>query len=580
MRVIIAKSAGFCMGVRRAMSKAFLTLKREKGPIYTYGPLIHNPQVVRLLSEKGVSSVTDVSLTDRGTIVIRAHGISPQERERVRTTQLKIVDATCPKVMKIHAAAKKHHKQGYLVVVVGDRDHPEVSGILGYTEGKGVVVGSPEEAAGLPDAERVLVVAQTTFSQEMFSAILEEIARRYPGAELEAVDTLCDSTKRRQDEVRELAERVDAMVVVGGRDSGNTRRLYETAIKSGVPSFQIEDETELNPSDFAGFKTVGLTAGASTPNWVIMRVCDHLVDIDRSRRSRPVEVVTGILRFVVNGYLWAGLAAGGLATAASLLMGVASFLWVPIVSGLYVFSMHLINRVVDTEGMRFNDPARQRLFLRRRAPLMITAIVSSLGAIFFAWQLSGIIALMVGFAVLMGLVFTAKIIPQRLQWRLGYRRIKDIPASKTFLVAAAWAAVSAGVPYFSEASRIGPVAFLTVFVFCFLVVFIRASLYDIRDIQGDAVVGRETIPIIIGKPWTQRLVLILTGIVALILAWSALAGVVTSLGWWLLIVPGYCLFTLWLYHRRVIFQGVTFEVMVDLEFILAGVVSTIWFLTA
>ncbi|MBN2223356.1 MAG: 4-hydroxy-3-methylbut-2-enyl diphosphate reductase [Deltaproteobacteria bacterium] len=579
MRVIIAKSAGFCMGVRRAMSKAFLTLKKEKGPIYTYGPLIHNPQVVRLLSEKGVLSVTDVSGTDRGTIVIRAHGISPQERMRVRATHLKIVDATCPKVMKIHAAAKKHHRQGYLVVVVGDRDHPEVSGILGYTEGKGVVVGSPQEVKDLPDAGRVLVVAQTTYSQEMFSAILEEIGRRYPAAELEAVDTLCDSTKRRQDEVRELAGRVDAMVVVGGRDSGNTRRLFETAIKSGVPSFRIEDENDLNPSDFAGFKTVGLTAGASTPNWVIMRVCDRLVDIDRSRRSWPVEALTGMLRFVVNGYLWAGLAAGGLGTAAALLMGVDSFFWVPVVSGLYVFSMHLINRVVDTEGTHFNDPSRERLFLRRRAPFMITAVVSSLGAIFIAWRLSGIIGLLVGFAVLMGLIFTAPIIPAGLQRRLGYGRIKDIPASKTFLVAAAWAAVSAGVPYLLEASRIGPVTFLTVFVLCFLVVFIRASLYDIRDIQGDAVVGRETIPVIIGKPWTQRLVLILTGVVALILALSVSAGLVTSLGWWLMIVPGYCLFTLWLYHRRVIFQGITFEVMVDLEFILAGVVSTVWFVT-
>jgi (E)-4-hydroxy-3-methyl-but-2-enyl pyrophosphate reductase len=579
MRVIIARSAGFCMGVRRAMSKAFLTLKRESGRIYTYGPLIHNPQVVKILSEKGVSSVTDVSGADQGTIVIRAHGISPQERRQIRTTRLKIVDATCPKVMKIHAAAKKHHKQGYLVVVVGDRDHPEVSGILGYTEGKGFVVATPDEVAGLPDAERVLVVAQTTFSQELFSAILEGIRRRYPRAQLEAVDTLCDSTKRRQDEVRELSRRVDAMVVVGGRDSGNTRRLYETAVKTGVPSFHIEDETELDPSDFDGFKTVGLTAGASTPNWVIMRVCDRLADIDRGRRSRPVEALSGVLRFVVNGYLWAGLAAGGLAAAASLLMGVASFLWVPVVSGLYVFSMHLANRIIDTEATRFNDPGREALFVKNRVPLTITALASALCSIFLAWRLSPIIGLLVGIAVLLGPVVTAKIIPQGLQRRFGYRRIKDIPASKTFLVAAAWAAVSAGVPYLSEMSHIGPVTFFTVFAFCFLAVFIRTSLYDIRDIQGDAVVGKETIPVIIGKPWTQRLVLILTGIMVLLLVWATPTGVVTGLGWWLMVVPAYCLMTLWLYHRRVIFQGVAFEGVVDLEFILAGVISTVWFLT-
>jgi 4-hydroxybenzoate polyprenyltransferase len=206
--------------------------------------------------------------------------------------------------------------------------------------------------------------------------------------------------------------------------------------------------------------------------------------------------------------------------------------------------------------------------------------VSALVAVFIAWRLSPVIALLVAFATILGLGFTMKIIPEGLRHRLRYRRLKDIPASKTFFVAAAWAAVSTGVPYLSDISNVPVITFLAVFAFCFLVVFIRASLYDIRDIQGDAVVGRETIPIIIGKPWTQRLVLILTGIIALLLAVASLTRVVTALGWWLMAVPCYSLFTLWLYHRRLIFQGVTFEVAVDLEFILAGIVSTVWFLTA
>ena len=198
-----------------------------------------------------------------------------------------------------------------------------------------------------------------------------------------------------------------------------------------------------------------------------------------------------------------------------------------------------------------------------------------------AWRLSGLVALLVGFAAIMGIVFTVKIVPKRLSGGLRYRRLKDIPASKTFLVAAAWAAVSAGAPYLSDMSRIRPVTFLTVFAFCFLVVFIRRSLYDIRDIQGDAVVGKETIPVIIGKPWTQRLVLILTGCHRAAPGMGdAAAGAVTSLGWWLLVVPAYGLFSLWLYHRRVIFQGVAFEVAADFEFILAGVISTAWFVTA
>jgi (E)-4-hydroxy-3-methyl-but-2-enyl pyrophosphate reductase len=578
MRVIIANSAGFCMGVRQAMDKAFMTLRRERGKIYTYGPLIHNPQVVRLLAEKGVSSITDIPTTSEGTIVIRAHGISPTERERIKQTKLAIVDATCPKVMKIHAAAKKHHKQGYLVVVVGDRDHPEVSGILGYTEGKGMVVGSPEEVGGLPDADRVLVVAQTTFGKDMFEKILGAIAVRYPDAVVEAVDTLCDSTKRRQDEVKELAKRVDAMVVVGGRESGNTRRLYEVAKAAGVPAFHIEDESGLDPKAFASFRTVGLTAGASTPNWVIMRVCDALTQIDRDRHGRLTEGLARMFRFVVLGYIWAGLAAGGLAAAAALLMGVESFWTIPIISGLYIFSMHVINWAVDLEATRFNDPARERLYVRGRPFLLAAGIVGSFAAIFFAWLISPIVTALVAAAVVAGIAFTIRIVPERLSSYFPWRRIKDIPASKTFFLAGGWAAVSAGVPYLSAMDRVPIATFLSVFVFCFLLVFIRASLYDVRDIQGESVVGRETIPIIIGTQWTQRLVVILTMAAAALLFFSCALGIISSLGWWLLSIPAYSLLVSSLYEGRLIFQGISFEVVVDFEFILAGIIASVWFL--
>ncbi len=439
-------------------------------------------------------------------------------------------------------------------------------------------MGSPEEAAGLPDADRVLVVAQTTFGQEMFRRILEAIAARYPNALLEAVDTLCDSTKRRQDEVKELTKRVDAIVVVGGKDSGNTKRLYEAARASGIPSFHIEDETELDPKKFTGFKTVGLTAGASTPNWVIVKVCDALADIDGSGGTRLFRRLTSLVRFVVLGYLYAGLAAGGLAAAAALLMGVESFWTIPFISGLYIFAMHVINRAADTEGMRFNDPARERLYAGRHRGLLVAAVVSCLGSVGLAWLLSPVIGVLVLAAVLLGVAFSVKVVPKPVSSYLRYRRLKDIPASKTFFVAGAWAGVSAAVPYLSEQSHISVTTFLSVFLFCFLLVFIRASLYDIRDIQGDAVVGRETIPIIIGKQWTQRLVVVLTIAAAALLAASCVVGMIAPLGWWLLVIPGYALFALWLYHRRVIFQGITFEVVVDFEFILAGIIGSVWYL--
>jgi 4-hydroxy-3-methylbut-2-enyl diphosphate reductase len=182
-------------------------------------------------------------------------------------------------------------------------------------------------------------------------------------------------------------------------------------------------------------------------------------------------------------------------------------------------------------------------------------------------------------ATLVGVAYSVKVVPKSLAKYTKYRRLKDIPASKTFFVAGAWAGVSAGMPYLSAMDEISFLSFASVFFFCFLLVFIRAALFDMRDIQGDAVVGRETIPIVIGKGPTQRLLVVLLVFVSLVLTFSAILGLVTMLAYWLLVIPVYCLFTLYLYHRRVIFQGVPFEVVVDLEFIIAGVLAAIWALT-
>ncbi|MBN1881467.1 MAG: 4-hydroxy-3-methylbut-2-enyl diphosphate reductase [Deltaproteobacteria bacterium] len=578
MRVIIAHTAGFCMGVRRAMNKAFITMRREEGPIYTHGPLIHNPQVVKLLNERGVREIHDASEASDGTVILRAHGITPWERKNLKQSNLSIVDATCPKVGRVHAAVRKHHAQGYLVVVVGDQDHPEVVGIVGHTDGTGLVVNTPAEAAGLPDVDRVLVVAQTTFEEGRFSEILDAIRARYRGLEVKAINTICQSTMRRQEEVRHLAQRVDAMVVVGGKNSGNTRRLVEVAVESGVPAFHIEDVSDLDADVLCAYGTVGLTAGASTPNWVIMEVADHLSHIDRKERRPIWSRAASMMRFLVLTSIFASISAGGLATAAAVLMGVNSFFVIPLISGLLIFTMYVLNRTQDREALKFNDPLREALYTRYKTALSLSGVVTFAVSLLLAFMISGAVVVLLVAATLMGIAYSVKVVPESFERFTRYRRLKDIPASKTFFVAGAWAAIAGAVPYFSAIDRITFMSFLAVFFIAFLLVFIRAALYDIRDIQGDAVVGRETIPIVIGKGWTQRLLVVLTALVMCVLIVSTATGLVTSVGWWLLIIPFYTFCVLYLYHRRVIFQGIVFELVVDFGFILAGMTSLVWFL--
>ena len=276
-RIIVAKSSGFCWGVRRAFDKVLevANKKPEHGPVYTYGPLIHNPQAVEMLKEKGIAVLEEIPSKLKGTIVIRTHGLPPNERKRIELSGATICDATCPDVGVIQGTVRGHLRKGYFIIIIGHREHPEVKALLGFAEKRGACVNSVDEVRAIPsNLGKVCVVSQSTQQREKFDSLVELIRERYPDCLV--FDTICPSTGTRQQEVRELAGKVDAMVVVGGRNSSNTNRLAEISRESGTPTFFIETDEELNIEDFADAETIGITAGASTPSWVIDRVVARL----------------------------------------------------------------------------------------------------------------------------------------------------------------------------------------------------------------------------------------------------------------------------------------------------------------
>lgn len=278
MRVILAKTAGFCMGVRRAVDLALAEADKHSETIFTYGPLIHNPQVLESLRSKGVDIIEQPPGTDsvkRGTVIIRAHGVPPQDMQQLGEAGFdNIIDGTCPHVGRVQKIIDQATRQGHDVIIVGDADHPEVVGLLGHSSGRGHVVNSPQAVKALPELHHPVLVAQTTQDEAVFDAVEEAVRGRYIDAEIHT--TICAATHRRQEEARRLAERVDAMVVVGGRNSGNTARLAHIAAASGKPAVWVETPEELDLSQFAGLEVVGVTAGASTPNWLIEKVVEEL----------------------------------------------------------------------------------------------------------------------------------------------------------------------------------------------------------------------------------------------------------------------------------------------------------------
>lgn len=282
MEIILAKRAGFCFGVKRATQMAFEAADKG-GPTYTLGPIIHSPQVVQRLEEMGVKVLKDFSGMDSGTIIIRSHGVTAEELDQAVFKELEIVDATCPFVKKAQEHVKSLSQAGYNVVVVGDADHPEVQGIVSYAEGNVYVVGSGEEAVKLPKMGKIGVVAQTTQSFENLKNVVHECLMK--GGEIRVFNTICDATAVRQEEAKALASQVDCMIVIGGFNSANTKRLAEVCAELQPKTHHIETAQELDFAWFEGVNKVGITAGASTPKWLIDEVTERIGQLNNEKNN-------------------------------------------------------------------------------------------------------------------------------------------------------------------------------------------------------------------------------------------------------------------------------------------------------
>ena len=276
LQVLVVKKAGFCFGVRRAIKIASDAAKKSKSRVYTLGPLIHNPQVVEDLARKGVDVAKGIPLSG-GTVIIRSHGIHPEILDRIKAKSISIVDATCPFVKKAQQKAALLQREGYQVIVVGEKNHPEVQGIVGYAKGKAVVINQNGHFPDLSEFKKIGVVAQTTYNFDAFCKLACRLLRS--AKEVKIFNTICNVTADAQRSTLGLARRVDLMIVVGGHNSANTSRLTELCREAGRRTYHIETKKELKESWFRKASKVGITAGTSTPDWIIKEVVQKIKQI-------------------------------------------------------------------------------------------------------------------------------------------------------------------------------------------------------------------------------------------------------------------------------------------------------------
>ncbi len=270
MKIEVAEHAGYCYGVERALKLAQETIGKRPGPICTLGPIIHNPQVVDWLKNKGIGFVDNLNLMDNGTIIIRSHGIDPKIKIKAKRKGIEVVDATCPFVKKAQHCAGKLVEEGYNLIIVGERNHPEVIGILAYAGGNAVVAEDIEDIKKLPNFDKVGVVVQTTQPVENLKKVVNELIPK--AEEIKVFNTICDATVKRQISANNLAKKADVMLVIGGKNSANTSRLAQICRDVNPKTYHIEIASEINEKWFDNIGFVGVAAGASTPDWIIDEV--------------------------------------------------------------------------------------------------------------------------------------------------------------------------------------------------------------------------------------------------------------------------------------------------------------------
>lgn len=281
MKVKVAKTAGFCFGVKRAVDKVYEQAEKGRTPIYTFGPIIHNEEVVRDLQEKGVQVIETVQELDglaAGTVIIRSHGVGKEIYGLLRAHGIEVVDATCPFVLKIHRIVERESSLGKKIVIIGNDSHPEVEGIKGWCANEATVIETEQEAEEFRGdfPEGICIVSQTTFNNNKFKKLVEILSEK--GYDSTVINTICSATDERQAEAAEIAAEADAMIVIGGRHSSNTQKLFEICNKECENTYYIQTLRDLEHKKLPPVDCVGITAGASTPNHIIKEVQQYVRD--------------------------------------------------------------------------------------------------------------------------------------------------------------------------------------------------------------------------------------------------------------------------------------------------------------
>jgi 4-hydroxy-3-methylbut-2-enyl diphosphate reductase len=493
MKIEMAANSGFCMGVRNAILKIVDELNSSDEKIYVYGPLIHNPQTVEVLKNRGLITINSLNEIKNKQIAIRTHGIPVDENRVIRNEASRTINLTCSRVARVQSYIKKYSSNGYFTIIIGDRDHAEVIGLKSYANAGVHVVSEPDDIMTLPEAEKYLVVSQTTHERNQFDQIVCLIRDKH--LNVEVIDTICDSTRLRQDDVREgIARGIDTLVVVGGKNSANTTRLAKIGIDNGVKTFHIETDEELIADEFKNSKYVLVTAGASTPGWIINNVLEKLYIINNANSNPVIKAVKKYFEFFVRSNIISSIASFLMVLIAQKYAGIEQNYTYGIIAALFIYVMYTVNNYLDREFLIKSNSYKYKIYEKSGLFMLIAAIISFIISIYLSFNISTTLMYLFLVPYLLGIFYSTPYFKIFIK-ALGSEVIKKIYNTK-IVTGFGWLVVLILLPFFDHG--VGLITYISIGSIFFTFVFLRQFIIDMVAFQGDLILGRDTLATSLG----------------------------------------------------------------------------------
>lgn len=527
MYIEIGKFAGFCDGVRYAVDHAFSHAAKSEEIIYVDGHLIHNPQTLKMLEDSGVLSYEedeDMSILDGKTVIVRAHGISPSRRETLSSHAKKLVNLTCKYVSRIQAVVKKYSSIGYRIVIAGNIKHPEVIGVCGFADDVFVVLNK-DDVYNLPkDSKKTLIVAQTTIQRDTFDKIVYLIQEKYPNEEILIKNTICEATDQRQNEILDIAKRNDAVLVIGGAESSNTKNLYNIA-SSIKPAYYVEYKEDLDSIDLSKYKRVGIMAGASTPDWLIEEIAETIKD---KYSSRIGKFISNIFDFIMYGYIFFAFGAFLLSYTVYNILSQSFVYSIGVMTACYYLAMSIMNAYTN-DALAISDKRRYKVYQKYKTFFYFIISLSVIVMIVLAYN-TGIDILML--AIVSSILAVA--------YNLSFRKIQYINSSmwmklfkkmipfKAIIISFAVTILLNGsvLLLHRDILKERTMAYLFSVSMVFIFMFIRQALIEIKYSQSDKIAGAVTLTTYIDS----NKLIVITAVMPLILLLAMIIGLIS--GWY------------------------------------------------